>query len=222
MTERRGAIVVFSKVPRVGGVKTRLAARLGHLEACRLYEAFLADTFDRAARVAERVGARLVFAHGDAAIDRAALGDWLPATAVTFPQRGGDLGARMDAAIRDAGGERVVLIGGDSPSMRIERLVEAFAACDHGEVALGPVEDGGYNLIGLPVPAPELFRDIAWSTPSVFATTERRARDAGLRIRVLDVGYDVDRPEDLDRLRTDPALASAPRTSERLTALRSA
>ena len=220
MTERRGAIVVLSKVPRVGGVKTRLAARLGDLQACRLYEAFLADTFTRASRVARHVGARLVFAHGDPALDRSGVGDWLPTDAETFPQRGADLGARMDAAIRDAGGERVVLIGGDSPSMRDERLLQAFAACDRGEGALGPVEDGGYNLIGVPTPVSELFREVAWSTPSVFATTMRRAQDAGLPVHVLDVAYDVDRPEDLDRLVEDPALAGAPRTSERLTALR--
>lgn len=208
----RGAVVVFSKVPRVGAVKTRLAAALGEAGAFRLYEAFLADTFARSMRVAAVVQARVVFAHAGP-LTAAPAPDWLPPAVETMPQRGANLGERMDHAIRDAGGERVVLLGGDSPSMRDDRLLLAFAACDRGEAVLGPVDDGGYNVIGLPAPEPELFRDVAWSTPQVFETTVRRARAAGLPLTVLETAYDVDRPEDLARLAADPDLALAPRTA---------
>lgn len=219
MSAPRGALVVMSKVPRPGHVKTRLAAGIGDERTLELYRAFLGDVLERAVRVAVQVGVRVLFAHAEPTwpvdVDRA----WVPPSVELGPQRGPDLGARMAAAVEDAGPERVVLIGGDSPAMEDRRLFEAFAGVDQGEVVFGPVEDGGYNLIGLPRPVPELFVDIPWSTDVVFERSLARARSLGLSVRVLDRSYDVDRPEDLARLAADPALVGAPRTAARLTGL---
>ena len=66
---------------------------------------------------------------------------------------------------------------------------------------IGPSEDGGYYLIGLRKPSPELFSGIAWSTPKVFEQTMTRARAQRLRITTLPRCWDVDTPEDLERLR---------------------
>lgn len=68
-----------------------------------------------------------------------------------------------------------------------------------------PAEDGGFCVIGLAakVPLDEVFCGIPWSTHAVFEATLSRLRAAETRVRVLDSAYDVDRPEDLERLRLD-------------------
>jgi len=219
MSPRRGALVVMTKAPRVGRVKTRLAAGLGEAAADRLYRAFLADVLKRVERVAERVEARPVVADSGADVGGASEDDWCPRSFERLMQRGDDLGARMGNAIEDAGGQRVVLIGGDSPTMPDERLEEAFAAADAGVIALGPVADGGYDLIAMPQLDRRLFEDIPWSSSSVFERSMDRAREAGLSVRILSLGYDVDVLEDVERLARDPALSANSETAKALSEL---
>ena len=71
------------------------------------------------------------------------------------------------------------------------------------DLALGPAEDGGYYLIGLRAPCRALFRDVPWSTDDVTRVTLERAREAGLRVRVLPRWFDVDSEPDLRRLQAD-------------------
>ncbi len=75
-------------------------------------------------------------------------------------------------------------------------------------MVLGPSEDGGYYLIGLKRPCPELFQGIAWSTGRVLAQTVERAEALGLSVALTPPWYDVDTASDLDRLRNE--LASLP------------
>ena len=79
---------------------------------------------------------------------------------------------------------------------------------------MGPCEDGGYYLIGLRAPAPALFADMPWSTAVVTEETLARARRLGLRLALLPRWFDVDRGEDLARLRAPapPEAFRAPRT----------
>jgi len=66
----------------------------------------------------------------------------------------------------------------------------------------GPAEDGGYVLIGLARrPTAELFEDIAWGTATVMQETRARLARGDWRWRELALLWDVDRPEDLPRLR---------------------
>jgi glycosyltransferase A (GT-A) superfamily protein (DUF2064 family) len=62
---------------------------------------------------------------------------------------------------------------------------------------VGPATDGGYYLIALKRPAPELFRGIGWSGPDVLARTLDRAAERALSVRVLRTIGDVDTIEDL-------------------------
>ena len=116
------------------------------------------------------------------------------------PQGPGDLGSRMAAVFVEAfreGADRTVLIGADCPEITPELIRESFerlAACD---LVLGPANDGGYYLIGLRRPAPELFSGIAWSSERVFENTLRRADELALDVSLLKTLSDVDRPEDL-------------------------
>jgi glycosyltransferase A (GT-A) superfamily protein (DUF2064 family) len=64
-----------------------------------------------------------------------------------------------------------------------------------------PAEDGGYVLIGSRRPQPGLFNGMTWGTDQVMAQTRQRLAQHGLTWRELPPQWDVDRPEDLARLR---------------------
>ena len=187
----------MARHPIPGRVKTRLARALGAETACALYRAFVLDLADRMLALPWRV----TWAYEPASAPFPAL---LPG-ARCRAQEGEDLGARMAAAIAAEfadGAASVVVLGADVPHIprvRIEGAVRALAA--DVDVVLGPAEDGGYYLIGVRRPQPELFRGIAWGTAEVLATTRARAAAAGLRVRLLPVTFDVDEPVDLSRLR---------------------
>src|SRR5207249_1945622 len=132
---------------------------------------------------------------------RALLGErtWLLA------QSAGDLGQRLIAAFSalfHAGLGPVAVVGADSPDLPLATICEALAAVRMGrcDVALGPAQDGGYTLVCLGSPHPELFHNIPWSTPAVFAETLAACRKASLRVHTLEPWYDVDDTASLKRL----------------------
>jgi len=191
-------LLVFLKAPRPGQVKTRLAADIGADEAARVYrglaERVLAQTSPERADSYQRV---LFFAPADAQAEIAA---WLPGETLVA-QDPGDLGRRMEAAFALAfarGATRAALIGTDVPRLSRVHVEEALNALDRCPVVLGPATDGGYYLVGLRQPQPDLFRDVAWGTSSVRETTLHRAAALGLAVHLLPPLRDVDTAADLD------------------------
>lgn len=192
------AVVVFAKAPRPGAVKTRLCPPLSPVAAARLYRCFLLDTLDGVRGLA---GVTPVIAY---APRRArALFAARHRGVRLLPQVGPDLGARMAGVFRRLfarGFEAVVIIGSDSPTLPRWHLEAAVRILGRADGVIGPSADGGYYLIGLRAPCPALFTGVPWSTDRVLATTLRRARRAGRRLRRLPAWYDVDTSDDLRRL----------------------
>jgi rSAM/selenodomain-associated transferase 1 len=186
-------IIVFARAPVPGHAKTRLIPRLGAWRAARL-QARLTLAALRTARAA-RCGP--VELHGSAR--HAFFAD-----KGTFRlQRGAHLGERMENAFRGAlrRHRRVVLIGSDCPALRPADLRRAARWLQGGcDAVLAPAEDGGYALIGLRRLPPHLFEGIAWGGADVYSATVQRLGSA--RWRALRTVWDVDRPEDLDRLQS--------------------
>ena len=113
-------------------------------------------------------------------------------------QRGRDLGERMFHALSRNPG--AILIGTDCPELTPADLRRAARWLRGGcEAVLAPAEDGGYALIALRRVSPEIFRNMAWGTSSVYDETVKRLK--GFRWRALRTVWDVDRAEDLPRLR---------------------
>ncbi len=133
-----------------------------------------------------------------------------------LPQSGADLGERLSGTFRSlfAGGfRRVVVIGADSPTLPPAFLTAAFERLqEDAEVVLGPVEDGGYYLVGARDPVPRMFEEIPWGTGRVMEATLAALDRCGVRPALLPCWYDVDRPADLERMRADfpPAPGPAP------------
>lgn len=196
-------LVVFAKEPRPGQVKTRLARSVGAAEAAAIYRRMALAIIGT---LRDGPWSTTIRYAPDTAIE--AIRSWLGDDRLSFiPQGPGDLGSRMRRAVRaalEAGGEghRVCVIGTDAPDVDRPLVERAFALLEQGsDVVLGPAEDGGYYLIGLAEDHPELFRDIAWSTPDVLESTRERIRRTGLEWSELPVLADVDDLADLERLR---------------------
>jgi rSAM/selenodomain-associated transferase 1 len=210
-----GLLYIFARAPAPGRSKTRLISRLGAAGAAALHAAMIEDV----CALSRDVGVRRVLAAADQPdhpfLVEMAAREGMPLVA----QCEGDLGARMAAAIAAGLGEaeRVCIIGSDSPTLAPTQIAAAFARLDTADLVLGPAEDGGYWLIGARRPLGAVLADTAWGTASVLATTRARAEQAGLRVALAELHWDVDEPPDLERLgqvlAAEPALAPATRNA---------
>lgn len=188
-------IIVFAKAPVAGQAKTRLIPRLGEWRAARLHARLILHTLDTA--VAARCGA--VELHGTrrhSFFKRPKVGFRL--------QRGEDLGERMYYALSKAK-KPAIVIGTDCPMLTPADLRRAARWLRGGaDVVLAPAEDGGYALIGARRISLSIFQGIAWGGEDVYEETAKRLNRAGYRWRALRRVWDVDRPEDLERLAALP------------------
>jgi rSAM/selenodomain-associated transferase 1 len=199
----------MAKVPVAGEVKTRLCPPLVPEEAAVLARCFLLDRIDQVMDVTAG-GVIVAFAPREREAEMRSL---VPAGVRLLAQEGADLGARLDQLLTDLlaeGYAGAIAVGTDTPTLPTAYLQRACDALQRGaaDVVLGPSEDGGYYLIGLRRPVPELFTGMPWSSSTVAAETRARIRRLGLRLALLPGWFDVDRGEDLARLR-DPGSREA-------------
>ena len=203
-----GIVIVFARAPLAGRVKTRLAPRLGAAGAARLHERLIRHAV-RTARTARCGPVELHVTCRHRFFDGLKIEVHL--------QRGRDLGERMHHALRSAlrRHRSAILIGADCPALTAADLRRAARWLKGGaDVVLAPAEDGGYALIGARRISPAVFADVAWGGSAVLAQTMANIARAGLKLRLLRTVWDVDRPEDLERLR-GRRFSSAPRRGAR-------
>lgn len=190
------ALGILCRAPIPGRVKSRLADDVGDSAAVEVYS---------------RIGKRVVAAAAGSGYrtivwftppdEGAFIREWLEGVGrVEFrPQSVGPLGARIATALARQfadGADRAVLIVTDCPGVDRRIVTEAFTALGRFDVILGPAVDGGYYLIGLRQPQPDLFAGIPWSTAAVLAQTRARAQRLGLTLHLLKPLRDVDTGRD--------------------------
>ena len=224
------ALVIFAKAPIPGQVKTRLCPPLTPDEAASLHGSFVLDALERSRD--ERTRGRVT-------LNRVPLDRFVacaPSASHVFfkiieerhgvrllDQIGEDLGSRMDQAFRaifGRGYQRVLVVGTDLPSLPGACYTQAFSLLADHDLVLGPSLDGGYYLIGLKRPAPELFVGIPWSTDRVFALTQAKAEALGLKTGLLPAWRDVDTIDDLLVLIEEAGLNARGHGGSRVTGLR--
>ena len=191
-------VAVMARAPVPGETKRRLIPAIGAERAAALHRAMIRRAV--ASALASGVGPVELWCTpgADHEVFRALRDD----TRVGLrTQVGPDLGARMHAAIEAHPGA-VAVIGTDCPSLEPEDLVRAADAlrCAAADVVVVPAFDGGYVLIAVDRPRPELFSGVDWGTARVLAQTWQRAQATGLRLLELEARRDIDRPEDLEVL----------------------
>jgi rSAM/selenodomain-associated transferase 1 len=186
------AVIVFARAPRAGAVKTRLASRIGAAAAAELQKRLI-----RAA-----LGTAFAARCGPVELHVTRRHAWLRTLGVPVRlQRGADLGERMYRALRGRRG--AILIGADAPALRAMDLQRAKRLLQGGaDVVLSPAEDGGYALIAARRVRAGVFADVEWGGTDVLAQTLRNLEHCRLRYRLLRTVWDVDRPADLERLRS--------------------
>lgn len=192
----RKKIIVFTRFPELHKVKTRLAASIGPKAALEIHEKLAQHAIGEAKRAAASSGAALQIRITGGSPDQWAL--WIDGC-VWKDQGQGDLGERMHRAFLEAfetGDEFVVVMGTDCPALDSEMIQGSLSLLSGSDVVFGPAMDGGYYLIGLKEPKPNLFQGIGWGGPEVFNDSIKRS--AGMRIGRLPPLRDVDRLEDLE------------------------
>ena len=212
MNTCRGLLAVLGRRPVRGEGKTRLARELGadraHEIACELLE-----------NVIEVVSSKELTRELDVAwwmtgSGLGGSGGWdadaeemhrpvLPAGARVFEQPSGDLGERMSHAFESAwsqGRPFCLLMGTDIPLLGVPQILEGVRLLRSGaDAVMLPTEDGGYGMIGLRSPAPEIFQNMPWSTTEVAKRTTERLEQMGRSVCSLPMLWDVDRAEDWDK-----------------------
>jgi hypothetical protein len=190
-------LVLFVRAPRLGAGKRRLAREIGDVAALRFERLMIALLLRRLG--ADRRWRLRIAITPDRARHRLRTRGRASEIAA---QGSGDLGSRMDRALRAFPRGPVVLVGADIPALGAAAVATAFRLLGSHDLVLGPAEDGGFWLVGLRNPRrlPKLFKDVRWSSP--FALTDTLA---GLP-RGASVGFapqlcDVDDAESYRRFR---------------------
>jgi rSAM/selenodomain-associated transferase 1 len=196
-------IIVLTKAPILGEVKTRLLSSMDAQTVTALHEQLVLHSLNTATE--SRVGPV------DLWCSPSKEHPFFLQCAEKFglelhQQTGRDFGRRMahafDETLKRA--RMALLMGTDCPSLTPEDLKEAKKVLKQGApVVISPAEDGGYVLIGLRQYEPELFKGVAWGTRSVLKETRDRLRKLGWKWYELSERWDVDRPEDVERLRRE-------------------
>ncbi len=190
-------LIVFCREPLAGHTKTRLIARLGAANAAELAGAFIFDALAKCRGLApERIVIAASAPHG------AENSDYLRRVARRFgaeliDQGGGSLGARMARSLEPYRAGGAVLFGTDTPSLPPRLLARSVALLRRAPVVLAPSLDGGYYLVGVRGPMPEIFRAIAWGRSNVLSETVARLHRGGTRYALGPAWYDVDRWSDV-------------------------
>jgi uncharacterized protein len=192
-------VCLFLKSPRLGEAKSRLARSIGAVRASAIYRALVEH---QAAEIPVGWQVTVYFAPSGAGEEmKIWLAPQLPDGTRFVPQCDGNLGQRLWTAVRkefDRGSQRVYLIGGDCPALSRDYFFEADRALSDNDIVLGPAVDGGYVLLGIKSPHAVLFRDIAWSTPTVLDQTLAAAREQALSVCLLRPLVDIDDVAALD------------------------
>jgi uncharacterized protein len=176
-------LVIFARLPMLGGGKRRLAAEIGAVAAVRFQRV-------RVAVLMRRLGHDPRWSTWIAATpDRT--GPW-PAHVSVRGQGRGDLGQRMGRIMQDWPRGPVIIIGTDIPDVTAGDIAAAFCKLGGNDAVFGPAHDGGYWLVGLRRRPRVLdaFGDVRWSTSHALADTTRNLADVDIgHVRTLE---DVD------------------------------
>jgi hypothetical protein len=183
-------LVLMAKAPRLGTVKSRLAAEVGLVRAWAFYRHCLNDT---ARKLHDPRWRGWLAVTPDGTVGNMPCAGW-----TSIPQGGGDLGARMLRPMQMLPPGPVVVVGADIPSITAEHIAAAFEALGDNDWVFGPATDGGFWLVGAKR-RPRLinpFRAVRWSSEHALGDTLANLPD-GTRVGFVESLSDVDEAKDL-------------------------
>lgn len=203
-------IMVFTRAPIPGQVKTRLIPGLGETVATTIHEYLVRHCLSVA------VNADLCPVHlwCDSAPDHLLFQQLSAMYSVGFfTQTEGDLGKRMHHAFYHSlqSREYCLIVGTDCPALNAENYRQALAALKDGnDAVIIPAEDGGYVLLGLRNADSRVFEDVRWGSAGVFEQTVQRFSALDYTWKQLPALWDVDRPDDVARMTNEADTLNLP------------
>lgn len=206
MKKMKNLLLIFTRNPEYGKVKTRLAEGLGNELTLQLYEFLLKHT----AEVTKDLTCQKRVFYSEFIEQK----DIFEGDFQKRAQQGEDLGERMFNAFTEGfkdGFEKIVIIGSDLYDLAEKDLDRAFEKLDDSDVVLGPAQDGGYYLLGLKKIYPQIFQNKKWGSDTVFRETLEDLKEQ--KIYKLAIRNDIDVFEDL---KNEPALLEYVRKRERI------
>ncbi|MFO7720298.1 MAG: TIGR04282 family arsenosugar biosynthesis glycosyltransferase [Gillisia sp.] len=185
-TKTKDLLIIFTRNPEIGKVKTRLAKDLGDESALEIYKFLLKHTV--LVTKGLDVHKEVWFSEG---IEEDQL--WDSSVYSKKLQQGRDLGARMQHAFEtgfEKGFQNIIIIGSDMYDLETKDLENAFSLLKNKEYVIGPAADGGYYLLGMRNPEPKIFQNKQWGTSTVLHETLNDLK--GKNIALTDLRNDVD------------------------------
>lgn len=188
----KNLLIIFTRNPILGKVKTRLAKTVGDKTALDIYTFLLKKTkeitldspCDKVVYYSEKIIKNDI---------------WNCNSFRKEVQFGEDLGAKMKNSFYDAfenNYRKVVLIGSDIYDLESYHINEAFKKLETNDVVMGPALDGGYYLIGLKKMHPKIFDNKKWGSSTVRKDTLKNLEKVD--VHLLPVLNDVDVIEDIE------------------------
>ncbi|WP_028891451.1 TIGR04282 family arsenosugar biosynthesis glycosyltransferase [Tenacibaculum sp. 47A_GOM-205m] len=187
----KNLLLIFTRNPELGNVKTRLANTIGDEAALAIYKFLLEHTkqvtqnlpCDKAVYYSVKIREHDI---------------WNPTIYQKKLQEGNDLGERMHNAFQQAfsdGYEKVIIIGSDLPDLTSEHINKAFKKLNSNDVVMGPAEDGGYYLLGMKKLHANIFQHKDWGTSTVRKDTLNDLQNES--VHLLETLNDVDVFDDI-------------------------
>lgn len=188
---KKNLLLIFTRNPELGKVKTRLAKDVGDQPALDIYKFLLNHTVSvtKNLEVMMEVHYSEQIQHNDI---------WDEAIYIKKQQIEGGLGEKMEEAFLTGfknGYKNIIIIGSDLYDLNREELEGAFKALETFEYVLGPAEDGGYYLLGMNTFKPEIFKNKAWGTDTVLRDTLIDLKN--VQLQLLEERNDIDVYEDI-------------------------
>ncbi len=208
MSEDAPAVLIMARAPRRGHVRLALEPVLGADGAVALQAALIVQAALWAQEFAPG-GVHIAHDPPDAGPE---LRELVPDAVYTFPQNGDGIAGRLADAIGRVFAHwsgPLLIAWPDLPQLRPEHAAAALEDLRQGcDLVLGPVIDGGFYLVGISRPLPELFAlpEQAWRNADAISIGVAAAREAGLEIGILRAERALHRPADVRAALADPLL----------------
>ncbi|AVR44483.1 glycosyltransferase [Christiangramia fulva] len=188
----KSLLIIFTKNPELGRVKTRLAKDIGDENALEIYKRLLAHSKKITAPV--KAVKQVFYASEIAKNDL-----WNEDIYSKKEQKGNDLGERMLNAFQEgfkSGFKNIVIIGTDIFDIETKDIEMAFSSLNENDFVIGPASDGGYYLLGMNCLNSDVFKNKKWSTSSVLQDTLDDLKNHS--VKILPQRKDIDVIEDIE------------------------